>query len=341
MRALVYDRYGAADVVTVGTVDDPVPGPRDVVVQVLATAVNSGDARLRAASFPDGMGFLGRLATGWSRPRWRVLGVDVAGVITEVGAKVTEYSPGQRVVGMTGLRMGAHAERCVLSVDHCLVPLPDSVPFEHAVTLPFGGCTALTYLEAKLGVQAGERVLVIGASGAVGTACVQVGRHLGARITGVCSGPNADLVRRLGAEGVLDYTATDVFAVDERWDVVIDTLGRAPASAVRRLATRRGRVGLVAAGLPQMLSGVWANLTSRQRIAFGPSAESPAYLRRLVQWLAEGTYEPVIDGCLPWERGAEAHARVDSHHKRGSVVLRFPGMEGTRASGPTAGALAC
>jgi NADPH:quinone reductase-like Zn-dependent oxidoreductase len=324
MRALVYDRYGSADVVSVGTVDDPVPGPRDVVLQQRATAVNSGDARLRKADFPDGFGLLGRLAVGWSRPRRRVLGVDVAGVVTEVGSKVTEFAPGDRVVGQTGTRMGAHAERVCVSVDHCLVRLPDAVPFEEAAALPFGGCTALTFLDARLKVQRGERVLVVGASGSVGVASVQVARQLGAHVTGVCSGANEPLVRSLGAEHVIDYTRDDLSTITERWDVVVDTVGHHPVASVRRLATPRGRVGLVAGGIPQMLAGVWANLTSRQHVAFGPADENPAYVERLVGWVAAGEYVPVIHSRHPWEHGAEAHALVDSHHKRGSVVLTFP-----------------
>ncbi|MCA9494407.1 MAG: NAD(P)-dependent alcohol dehydrogenase [Myxococcales bacterium] len=323
MRALVHDEYGPPTVITVGAVADPTPGAREVVVQQRATAVNSGDARLRQRDFPDGMGLLGRLVAGWSRPRNRVLGVDVAGVVVARGSAVTELAVGDRVIGMTGMRMGAHAERCVVSVDHCLVPLPDTVSFEDAATLPFGGNTALTYLEAKLAVQPGERVLVIGALGAVGVALVQVARLLGARVTGVCSAASAERVLGIGAERVIVYDETDVFAGDERWDVVLDTVGRAPVAAVRRLATPTGRIGLVAAGLPQMLAGVWANLTSRQRVVFGVSDENPDYTRRLVQWLDQGDLRPVIDTVLPWERGAEAHARVDTHRKQGSVVLTF------------------
>lgn len=324
MRALVYDAYGPAEVVSVATVDDPVPGPREVVLAQRATAVNSGDARLRSAVFPDGFGVVGRLAVGWSRPRQRVLGVDVAGVITALGSKVTELSLGDRVVGQTGMRLGAHAERVCVSVDHCLVPLPDAVSFETAATLPFGGCTALTFLEARLKVKPEDRVLVIGASGAVGVASVQVARLLGAHVTAVCSGANEALVRSLGAERVIDYTQTDLSAIDERWDVVLDTMGRLPVAHVRRLATQRGRVGLVAGGIPQMLLGVWANLTSRQRVVFGPAHENPAYVQRLLGWVARGEYVPVIDSRHPWEHGAAAHARVDSQHKRGSVILTFP-----------------
>lgn len=323
MNALVVSKYGAPEVVEVREVADPEPGPGELLVRVEATTVNSGDARIRAAHFPAGMALLGRLMFGWSAPRQSVLGAELAGVVEAVGPGVDDFGPGDRVLAMTGMRMGAHAERCVIAADHCTVRLPASVPFDLAVNLPFGGCTALTYLEDMAKVQLGERVLVIGASGAVGAACVQVARMLGARVTGVCSGRNAELVRSLGAEDVIDYTQTDLGSVPERWDVVIDTVGKASVSELRSLATRDGRIGLVSAGIPAMLAAAWTNLTSRQTVHFGPAGESPAGLARLVQWLEQGSWIPVIDQRIPWREGAAAHALVDSGRKVGSVVLTF------------------
>jgi len=322
MNALVVPRYGEPDVVELRSLPEPDPGPRDIVVEVRATTVNSGDARLRAARFPDGMGWLGRLALGWSVPRRQVLGAELAGVVSAVGSSVTEYAFGDRVLAMTGARMGAHAERCAVGVDHCVVPLPAPISFDEAVSLPFGGTTALTYLADRARLRAGESVLVIGASGAVGAACVQVARRLGAEVTGVCSGANAALVRSLGAKRIIDYTQTDVFASSDRWDVVIDTVGRASVEQVCGLAAARGRVGLVAAGLPQMVAAAWRTATSQQRVLVGPAAESPAHLSRLVAWLGEGAWQPVVDLRLSLSRGAEAHARVDSMRKVGSLVLR-------------------
>lgn len=321
MNALVAPRYGRPDVVELRNLAVPEPGPREMVVDVRATTVNSGDARLRAARFPDGMACMGRLIFGWSAPKRPVLGAELAGVVTAVGQNVTEYAPGDRVLAMTGMRMGAHAQRCALDVDHCVVPLPDAVGFEEAVTLPFGGTTALTYLADRAALEAGERVLVIGASGAVGAACVQVARLLGAEITGVCSGANAELVKSLGATEVIDYTKTNIHGGDDAWDVVIDTVGQATVKQLCRLATPRGRIGLVSAGVPQMLAGVWRNISTRQRVLFGPAEESPTNLARLVQWLEQGAWRPVIDERLPLARGVEAHARVDSMRKVGSLVL--------------------
>lgn len=323
MKALVYRRYGSPDVIETATVPAPRPGPRDVVVQVHTSTVNSGDARLRAARFPLGFGFLGRLAVGWSKPRQTVLGVDFAGKVLEVGAKVTHLAVGDRVVGMTGARMGSHAEQVAVRADHCVVRIPDGVSMADAVSTVFGGTTAMTYLITKARLQPSERVLVIGAAGAVGAASVQVARLLGASVTGVCSEGKADLVRDLGASSIIDYTKEDPFARTERWDVVIDTIGAATVAQCRHLATPSGRIGCVASGLPAMLLAPWVSLTSRQRLLVGPADESPAHVEQLMTWLSDGSWMPVIDRRLPWTDGADAHALVDSGRKKGSVVLDF------------------
>jgi NADPH:quinone reductase-like Zn-dependent oxidoreductase len=285
MRALVYDQYGPPDVVHLGAVEPPVAGPRQLLVRVHASTVNSGDTRMRAARFPPGWAVLGRLAIGWSAPRKKVLGVEFAGVVEAVGAKVTGYRPGDRVVAHTGFGVGGHAELALVDTQGCVAPIPDGVGFAEAVALPFGGLTALTFLKRGAAVRPGERVLVIGASGAVGSASVQVAKQLGGLVTGVCSGANAELVRSLGAAEIIDYTRG---APSGQWDVVVDTVGQARVSELRRLLTPRGRLVLVAAGLPQMLAGPWVALTSRQRVFVGPSAESPDDLRLLLEWHARG-----------------------------------------------------
>ncbi len=325
MRALVYRRYGGPDVIRTETLPDPVAGPREVVVRVQVAAVNSGDDRLRAAQFPPGMGLLGRLAAGILRPRSPVLGADLAGVVESVGPGVREFSPGDRVVGMTGMRMGGHAELCAVSVDHCLVRVPDAIALDSALSTMFGGLTALTFLGAKARLKRGERVLVYGASGAVGSACVQVARLWGARVTAVCSGRNAELVRALGAERVIDYRTTEVGEIEGRWDVVLDTVGSLPVGTLRRLATARGRIGLIAAGLPQMGLVPWVALTSRQRLLVGPADESPGYTRQLLGWLGDGSWTPVIDSRFALAEGPAAHGRVSSGRKRGSVLLCLSG----------------
>lgn len=317
MKALVVERYGPPDVVHLAERAAPEPGPGEVLVRVHATTVNSGDARMRAARFPPGMAFLARLALGWSGPRRSVFGVEVAGVVARVGQGVTGFAVGDRVVGTTGMRMGGHAELALVEAAKCLATVPPGVDLREAVALPFGGLTASTFLR-RMALQPGERVLVVGATGAVGVATVQVARLLGARVTAVCSGPNAGLARSLGAEEVVDYTTTEPRGT---WDVVVDTIGAAPVGQLRRWLTPTGRLALVAAGFPQMAWGWWVSATSGQRVFTGVSDESPDDLRRLLAWRAAGELRAVVDCELPLASGAEAHARVDSGHKRGSIVL--------------------
>ncbi|MEM9693989.1 MAG: NAD(P)-dependent alcohol dehydrogenase [Myxococcota bacterium] len=321
MHALVTRSYGPPEVVDWCSIADPIAGPQQIVAEVHATTVNSADARLRAARFPVGMGWMARMALGWSRPRRTVFGVELGGTVVAVGEAVTRFSVGDRVLAMTGARMGAHAERCVLDVDHCVVHLPASIPFDAAVSLPFGGTTALTFLDDFAHLRTGERVLVVGASGAVGTACVQVASLLGAEVTGVCSADNARLVRRLGASTVIDYTTTCLSEVDGVWDVVIDTVGRMKIRDLARLASPQGRIGLVAADLPAMATALAYRLARRQRALVGVARESPDHLERLLTWLGEGRWQPVIDRRLPLALGRAAHTRVDSGRKVGSVVL--------------------
>jgi NADPH:quinone reductase-like Zn-dependent oxidoreductase len=319
MRALVYEVYGAPEVVRVDEVPAPTAGPGQVLVQVHTTTVNSGDARLRAARFPPGMAFLARLALGWSAPRTRVLGAEVAGVVVAVGGGVSTFAVGDRVVGMTGMRMGGHAELALLDADRGVARLPDEVGFREAIGLPFGGLTAMSFLARRAAVAPGERVLVVGASGAVGVAAVQVAKRRGAHVTAVCSGANEALVRSLGADAVVDYTRAAPTGV---WDVVLDTVGATPVATLRSWLTPRGRLVLIAAGIPQMLWGAWVSWTSGQRVFTGISDESPADLRQLLEWHVRGEYQAVVDRELPLAEGAAAHALVDGSHKRGAVVLR-------------------
>ncbi|MEZ4296289.1 MAG: zinc-binding dehydrogenase [Polyangiaceae bacterium] len=226
---------------------------------------------------------------------------------------------------MTGVWLGAHAEQATVAFDHCVVRLPDDVPFEAAITLPFGGTTALTFLEARARVQPGERVLVIGAAGAVGAACVQVARNLGARVTGVCSGGNRELVRSLGAERVIDYAVEDVFAGGEKWDVVVDTVGRAPVSALRRIAGSEAGWRWWPRASRRYCTGAVGRADEPPAALVGPAEERPDYLDRLIGWWREGRWTPVIDGQWTTGRSAAAHARVDSHRKRGSALLVVDG----------------
>lgn len=287
MRAALIDQYGAPEVVRIAELPRPEPRADEVRVRVVAAAVTSADARIRAARFPPGFAIPARLVFGIRRPRLRVLGSAFSGVIESVGAKVTAFAPGDEVCAMTGLAMGAHAEFVALPATK-LARRPAAVSHEDAAGVLFGGTTALYFLQDKAAVGPGMSVLVNGASGAIGTNAVQLARHFGATVTGVTSGANSEWVRSLGAERVIDYTRTDLGSVSERFDVVLDTVGNLSIESGRRLLTDNGRLLLAVAGLGE-------TIRARGNVAAGAAPERVADFERLLQLVADGKLTVVHD----------------------------------------------
>ena len=316
MRAGVIERYGPASVVRIETVPDPVAGRGEALVRVMAATVNSGDARIRGARFPRGFALPGRLALGLRGPRASVLGVVFAGVVEATGADAAGVEVGDRVCGMTGARMGAHAELVAVPASR-VVRIDDGISFEDAAGVLFGGTTALHFLRDKAAVRSGERVLVVGGSGAVGTNAVQLARHLGATVTAVTSAGNAALARDLGAERVIDYRTTPIGALAERgdrFDVVFDTVGALHPATGRPLLAEGGRLLLAAATLGEIV-------TARGPVKTGTAPQRTEDFAALLDLVGSGALRVVRDGALPLDRLAEAHARVDAGHKVGNLVL--------------------
>ena len=320
MRAAVYERYGPPEVVEVREVSRPVPNDGEVLIRVHATTVNSADHRLRSLDMPQGFGILARLALGVSRPRQPILGAELSGVIESVGKDVHGLAAGDEVFAFTGARMGCHAEYKVMAQDGPLALKPASLRYDEAAALSFGGTTALDFFRrAKL--QRGEKVLINGASGTVGTAAVQIARHFGAEVTAVCSTANLGWVKALGATEVIDYTREDFTANGRKYDVIVDTVGTAPFSRSRRSLERDGRLLLVLGGLSDMLRIPWAAITSRIRIIAAPARERAEDLRFLAGLAEAGEFRPVIDRRYPLDQIVEAHRYVDTNRKKGSVVI--------------------
>lgn len=320
MQAVVCDKYGPPEVLALKSVPRPTPGDREVLIRIHATAVNSGDWRVRSLEVPPGFGLLTRLALGLRRPRQPVLGTELSGVIEAVGKHVRKLAVGAEVVGFAGVRMGCHAEYRCLPEDGAVVAKPANLSHEEAAAIPFGAITALDFLRrGKL--KSGERVLINGASGAVGVALVQLSRHLGAEVTAVCSAKNADLVRSLGAAHVIDYTRDDFTANGAKYDVIADTAGTAPFSRCKGSLAPGGRLLLILGGLADLLSAPWQSLVSGKKIIAGPAAEKPEDLRYVMELAAAGHYRAVIDRRYPLAQIVDAHRYVDAGHKRGSVVI--------------------
>lgn len=320
MKAIMYERYGSPDVLEMREVEKPTPKDNEILIKIHATTVTTGDWRARSLNVPAGFGLLSRLFFGISKPRQPVLGTELAGEIESVGKDVTGFKAGDQIFAFTGAGMGCHAEYTCMPEDGEVALKPLNLSYAEAAALSFGGTTALNFFRrGKL--QSGERVLVNGASGGVGTAAVQLAKHFGAEVTGVCSGANVELVRSLGAVHVIDYTKEDFTRNGKRYDVIVDTAGTAPFSRSKHSLKEGGRLLLVLGRLPDLLGIPWVLLTSSKKIIAGPASVSGDDLRFLAELAQAGKFKPVIDRSYPFEQIAEAHRYVDTGRKRGNVVI--------------------
>lgn len=320
MKAIVYERYGPPEVLQMKEIEKPAPKDNEVLIKIHAATVTSGDWRVRSLNVPFGFGLIMRLLFGISRPKQPILGSELAGVIETVGKEVNKFKVGDPVFAFSDTAMGCHAEYKCMAEDAAVALIPPSLSFEEAAALSFGGTTALDFLRrGKL--QSGESVLVNGASGAVGTAAVQLARHFGAIVTGVCSTANVELVRSLGATHVIDYTQEDFTRNGETYDVIVDTVGTAPVSRSKALLKEGGRLLMILAGLPDMLQALWVSMTSSKKVIAGPVTVCLEDLHFLAGLAEAGEFKPVIDRCYPFEQIVEAHRYVDTGRKKGNVVI--------------------
>lgn len=313
MRAAVIEQYGGPDVVRVKEVPQPTPRRGDVVVRVHAAAVTSADARLRSARFPAGFAPFARLIFGIRRPRRPILGSAFSGVVEAVGAAVTEFAPGDEVSGMAGLRMGAHAEYLTVAAKR-ITRKPPAVSHDEAAGVLFGGSAALHFLRDKATIGPGTSVLINGASGAIGTIAVQLAAHAGAHVTGISSAANVELVMKLGADAVIDYTSVDVASVTDRFDVVLDTVGNLSIDGGRRLLTEGGTLLLAVATLAE-------NLRARGNVVAGTAPERAEHFAHLLQLVSDGHLSVVIDDIYDLDDIADAHRRIDTGRKVGNLLV--------------------
>jgi NADPH:quinone reductase-like Zn-dependent oxidoreductase len=319
--AVVHERYGPPlDVLQMREVIEPTPGSEEVLVSVKAASVNAGDTAV-----VKGMPYLIRPAYGLSRPRTGIRGSDIAGVVRAVGRDVVGLEIGDVVFGKGE---GAFAEMVLAHRDR-IAKKPSDVSFDHAAALPVAGLTALQGLRDAGGVQSGQRVLINGASGGVGTFAVQIGKILGADVTAVCSTANVEMARSLGADSVIDYTREDFTATDTRFDVIFDNAASRPLAATRRLLTRRGVLVLNngnlhsrwLASLPRMARGMLTSPFVAQRIRPNVQRWSREDLAELGGLVATGRMTPVIDRTYALSETAEALEYLDDGHARGKVVV--------------------
>lgn len=322
MKAAYYSSYGTPDVIRIIDVEKPVPKGNEVLVCVHASTVTPADWRFRK---PDPW-FI-RLMNGlWQPKKVHILGMEFAGTIESVGKAVTRFAKGDQVFGSTGFKFGAHAEYVCVPDEGALAAKPGNMTFDEAAAVLYGGVTALFFLkEAK--IRAGQKVLIYGASGSVGIFAVQLAKHFGAHVTGVCSTSNLEMVKSLGADEVLDYTQQDFSSAGRVYDMVYDTVGKSGYSRSLRSLKRGGfyvRVGgsgRLTSILGGMLVGKWASLTGAATFVSGVARGAVAAQTILKELIEAGKLRTVIDRRYSLERIAEAHRYVEAGHKKGNVVV--------------------
>lgn len=330
MRAAVYTKYGPPEVIHIAERNTPQPGEKEVQVKVAASTVKFGDTYARhfndvspgSFTMPLLLWLPARLSIGWSSPKNQILGSEFSGVITKIGSKVTRFRTGEKVFGYTGQKFGAYAEYLCIDAESTIAPKPENLNMEEAAALPYGTLMALNLLR-KSGLKENEKILIIGASGGIGTAAVQLAKnYFSAEVTGVCSTAGISYVKNLGADSVIDYTKEDVIKSGNSYDVILDIPGKIPFAKSKKLLRREGRYMPVSFKGKHVLQRL-VTFPRREKMVIAFALEKKEDLL-LIQELAEvGKLKPIIDSTYTLAEAAEAHQRFEQKGSRGNIVIRI------------------
>jgi 2-desacetyl-2-hydroxyethyl bacteriochlorophyllide A dehydrogenase len=320
MKAVYCIKYGPPDVLQLKEVEKPIPKDTEVLIKIHAATVTAGDCEIRRFKMPSWLWLPARLGFGIRGPRNKVLGQELAGEIESIGKDVKRFSEGDQVFARTGLGLGAYAEYLCLPEDGVLAIKPTNMTYEEAAAVPFGGLDALHFIR-KGNIQNGQKVLINGASGSIGTFAVQIAKYFGAQVTGVCSTRNLDMVRSIGAEYVIDYTKNDFTKNGEVYEVIFDVVGKSSFRDSIRSLTPDGLYILANPGLSQMVLGPWTTMRSQRKVIIGAARPKKEDLIILKELIEAGKIKTVIDRRYPLEQTAEAHRYVEKGHKQGNVLI--------------------
>jgi NADPH:quinone reductase-like Zn-dependent oxidoreductase len=332
MKAIIWTKYGPPDVLQLKEIDKPTPKEGEVLVRIYATTVTAGDCEMRSLKFPLYLSLPLRLWLGFRKPRGTTIpGTELAGEIEAVGKNVKRFKAGDQIFGSTGLSFGACAEyRCVSEApeESSLAIKPENMSYAEAAAVPFGGNDALHFLR-QANIRSGQKVLIVGAGGSIGTFAVQLAKYYGAVVGAVDSTEKLDMLRSIGADRVIDYTQEDFTKNGETYDVIFDVAGKSPFSRSLRSLKQNGYYLLANPGLAQMIRGPWTSMTSSRKVKTGTANRKNEDLLFLKELIEAGKVKSVIDRIYPLERTAEAHRYVETGQKKGNVVITMEQLSTT------------
>jgi 2-desacetyl-2-hydroxyethyl bacteriochlorophyllide A dehydrogenase len=324
MKAIVWTKYGSPDVLQLKEIAKPTPKANEVLIKIYATTVTAGECEARNLKMPILIRLPMRIYVGLRKPkRITILGQELAGEIEAIGKDVKRFKAGDQVFGTTGLGFGAYAEYLCLpekSAMGVLATKPANMTYEEAAAVPTGGLEALHFIR-KGNIQRGEKVLIIGAGGSIGTFAVQLAKYFGAEVTGVDSTSKLEMLRSIGADRVIDYTQEDFTRNGQAYDVIFDVMGKSSFSGSVRSLKQNGRYLLGNAGLSQMARGRWTSIRSSKKVIIGAANQKNQDLLFLKALIEAGKIKSVIDRCYPLEQIVEGHRYVDTGQKKGNVVI--------------------
>ncbi|HEY0656242.1 MAG TPA: NAD(P)-dependent alcohol dehydrogenase [Chryseosolibacter sp.] len=319
MKAILCTAYGPADVLKLVDLPKPSPKADEVLVKVVASSVTFGDCEIRNLTLPAWTRLPVRMIMGYRKPKHLIPGMEVSGIVETVGAKVSQFKPGDAIFGSTGMAMGGNAEY-ICRPAKAFAKKPDAVSFEHAATITVGGINALHFLRMA-NIRAGQKVLVIGAGGSIGTWAVLLAKHYGAKVWAVDHNRKLDMLRSIGADHVVDYMQEDFSSNAIKYDVIFDAVYSSPYARCINSLTDSGYYLMANTGPGRMLKGVWTELVTRKKVKFALAAENEPDLSLLANLIAAGKIKPVIDRIYPLEQTMEAHRYVEQGLKKGSVII--------------------
>lgn len=321
MQAAICTTYGSPEVLKVREVSKPVPTVDELLVKVHATTATAADSMMRRAD-----PCISRFFLGFRKPKIPTPGTGFAGEIVAIGQNISGFKPGDEIFGETGIKFSANAEYVAISAHGVIAKRPAGISFEELATVTDGPLTSMNFLKNLAQIGPGQRILINGAAGSLGTAAVQLAKHFGAHVTAVCSARNLELVRELGADAVVDYTQEDFTRSSNRYDIIYDTVGKSTYGRCKRVLTAEGLYMSPVLSIPLLFQMLWTSKSKGKKAKFSatglmPEADLKALLDEVVALIADGTVKTIIDKRYPLAEIAKAHHHVDSGHKRGNVVI--------------------